>query len=290
LIETKYNRTIKLQFFNSNVIKAANPMELPLEDDDLVIVHIDSGEEMGRCVINPAKFFEELDNSLPKILRKATPEDIGQYKYNLRKEKEAHIFCERKVAKLGLEMKLVNSYFQFDRKKLMFFFTADNRIDFRELVKVLASEFKTRIEMRQINPREEVRLVDGIGSCGRSLCCANHLDKFSPVTTQIVKEQNLPMNPSKISGSCGKLKCCFLFEYDEYRKVLNEFPPYGSILNYKKEKCILEKIDVFKDIVTIRNIKDDHYEDIDFNEYKSKVKLISEPVNQKHEIDNEFKE
>ena len=289
-METKYNRTVKLQFFNSNVIKAANPLELPLHDDDLVIVNIDSGDDMGRAIINPEKYFEELDNSLPKILRKATPEDIVQYKYNLYKEKEAMIFCNKKVAKLGLEMKLVNTYYQFDNKKLMFFFTAENRIDFRELVKILASEFKTRIEMRQINPREEVRLVDGIGSCGRSLCCANHLDKFSPVTTQIVKEQNLPMNPSKISGSCGKLKCCFLFEYEEYRKVLDQFPVYGSIISYKKEKHTLEKIDIFKDTVTIRNMKDDHFEDIDFNEYQSKVKLISEPVNQKNETDDDFKE
>lgn len=289
MIETKYNRTIKLQFFNKNVIKAQNPMELPLENDDLVIVHIDSGEEMGRCVINPEKYFENLDTSLPKILRKATPEDIGQYKYNLRKEKEAFIFCQRKVEKLGLEMKLIDTFYQFDRKKLMFFFTADNRIDFRELVKILASEFKTRIEMRQINPREEVRLVDGIGSCGRSLCCANHLDKFSPVTTQIVKEQNLPMNPSKISGSCGKLKCCFLYEYDEYRNVLEKFPAYGSILSYKKEKWYLEKIDIFKDIVTLKNLKDDSYDDIDFKEYRKRVKLISEPE-KKNETDDEFKE
>ncbi|MBN2279614.1 MAG: stage 0 sporulation protein [Candidatus Marinimicrobia bacterium] len=285
----KYNRTVKLQFFNSMVIHAANPLELPLVDDDLVIVHIESGEEIARAVINPEKYFEELDNSLPKILRKATADDIIQHKYNLRKEKEAMIFCERKVAKLGLDMKLVNTFYQFDRKKLMFFFTAENRIDFRELVKILASEFKTRIEMRQINPREEVRLMDSIGSCGRPLCCANHLDAFSPVTTLIVKEQNLPMNPSKISGSCGKLKCCFLYEYDEYRKVLEKFPVYGSIVSYEKEKYFLDKIDIFKDMVTLKKMNDDEFAEMDFNEYMSKVVLISEPE-KKDETDDEFKE
>src|SRR6056297_2079195 len=193
MIESKYNRKVKIELANAIVIYAANPLELPIQDDDMVIIKIDSGHEIGRAAINPAKYFEELDNTLPKVLRKATPDYLNQLKYNRRKEKEALQFCDRKVAKLKLEMKLVSTFYQFDRKKLMFFFTADNRIDFRELVKILASEFKTRIEMRQINPREEIRLVDGIGSCGRTLCCANHLEKFSPVTTQIVKEQNLPM-------------------------------------------------------------------------------------------------
>ncbi|MFP4547900.1 MAG: stage 0 sporulation family protein [Fidelibacterota bacterium] len=286
MIETKYNRKVKIEFDNATVIYAANPLELPIQDNDRVIVKIDSGHEIGRAAINPAKYFEELDNKLPKILRKATTEDLNQLKLNQRKEKEALLFCNRKVAKLKLDMKLVDTFYQFDRKKLMFFFTADNRIDFRELVKILASEFKTRIEMRQINSREEIRLVDGIGSCGRTLCCANHLEKFSPVTTQIVKEQNLPMNPNKISGCCGKLKCCFLYEYDKYRQILDEFPPYGSVMSYKKEKYFLDKIDIFKSFVTLRMMKDDSMEDIDFVEYKAKVKLISQPT--KNENDHEY--
>jgi cell fate regulator YaaT (PSP1 superfamily) len=258
-------------------------MEFPFEDDDLVIVNTENGDEIGRAIINPAKYFEELNPKSPKILRKATPEDINRQKYNQRKEKEAMLFCERKVTKLGLAMKLVDTFFQFDRKKLTFYFTADNRIDFRELVKVLAGEFKTRIEMRQINPREEVRLVDGIGSCGRKLCCHNHLEGFSPVTTQVVKEQNLPMNPSKISGCCGKLKCCFLYEYDEYRNVLNDFPEYGSIVRYQKKKCILDKIDIYKNTVTLKYFDDDSMEDVDFKTFKTKVKVLSKPEKKENE-------
>jgi cell fate regulator YaaT (PSP1 superfamily) len=277
MIESKYNRKIKVQFFNFNIIYASNPMEFPIQDDDLIIVNTDNGNEIGRAILNPEKYFEELDTSLPKIIRKATPDDVNRLQYNQRKEKEAFIFCQRKVAKLGLEMKLTNTFFQFDRKKLTFYFTADNRIDFRELVKILAGEFKTRIEMRQINPREEVRLVDSIGSCGRTLCCHNHLEGFQPVTTQIVKEQNLPMNPSKISGCCGKLKCCFLYEYDEYRQVLDKFPEYGSILRYKKKKCVLEKIDIYKNTVTIKYFDDDSFDDIEFKDFQNKVKVISKP-------------
>ncbi len=284
MIESQYNRKIKVQFFNSNIVYTSNPMEFPIHNEDLIIVNTENGEEIGRAIINPAKYFEELDNKLPKVTRKATSDDVNRLQYNQRKEKEALIFCEKKVEKLNLDMKLINTFFQFDRKKLTFYFTADNRIDFRELVKVLASEFKTRIEMRQINPREEVRLVDSIGSCGRKLCCHNHLESFSPVTTQIVKEQNLPMNPNKISGCCGKLKCCFLYEYDKYREVLDDFPEYGSMLTYKDKKCTLDKIDIYKNSVSLRLFEDDHLEEIDFKEYKSKVKFISKPI--KHEKNN----
>lgn len=287
MIESQYNRKIKVQFFNANILYTSNPMEFPIEDDDLIIVNTENGEEIGRAIINPAKYFEELDNNLPKIVRKATPDDVIRLQYNQRKEKEAMIFCERKVEKLELEMKLINTFFQFDRKKLTFYFTADNRIDFRELVKVLAGEFKTRIEMRQINPREEVRLVDGIGSCGRKLCCHNHLEGFSPVTTQIVKEQNLPMNPSKISGCCGKLKCCYLYEYEEYRKVLNDFPEYGSILKYEKKKCVLEKIDIYHNTITIKFFDDDSFEDLSFKDFTSKVKVIGQPLKKESHNDSQ---
>ena len=282
---TKYNRKIKLQLFNGNIIYANNPMEFPIHDDNLVIIMTKNGEEIGRTIINPCKYFEEMENDLPKIVRKATTDDINRLKYNQRKEQEALILCDRKVTKLELEMKLINTFFQFDRKKLTFYFTAENRIDFRELVKLLASEFKTRIEMRQINTREEVKLADGIGSCGRKLCCHNHLECFSPVSTQIAKEQNLPMNPSKISGCCGKLKCCFLYEYDEYKEILNKFPEYGTILRYNKKKYVLEKIDIYKNTITIRLMEDDSFEDISFKEFKSKTKIISKPA--KNEIKNE---
>ncbi len=288
MIDQHYNRTIKIKFANANVIYAANPQELPIQKDDMVIVNIDSGTHIGRAIINPAKYFEDLNNKLPKIIRKATEDDLNRMKYNQRKEKEAFIFCEHKVQKLRLKMKLVNTFFQFDRRKLTFFFTADNRVDFRELVKILAGEFKTRIEMRQINPREEVRLSNGIGACGRTLCCSGHIDKFCPVTTQVVKDQNLPMNPSKISGCCGKLKCCFLYEHEEYEKVLNSFPPYGSLVKYRKQKYYLEKIDIFKSQVTLRHRKEENLEEIDFNDYNKRVKLISKP--RKDEKENEYAE
>ncbi len=191
MIEKEYNKQIKVKFKGDRSSTFNNPLEFPIQNNDFVIVDVDRGEDIGRAIINPCKKFPEQKKDSAKILRKATKTDILKLNENLIKEKEAIIFCNRKIISLKLEMKLVDAEFRLDRKKLTFYFTAENRIDFRELVKILASEYKTRIEMRQVNPREESKFFNGIGSCGKRICCKKIFNTFTPVNTQLVKDQNV---------------------------------------------------------------------------------------------------
>jgi len=183
-------------------------------------------------------------------------------------------FCAAKVAELNLPMKMVDVDLRLDRRKIVFYFTAEDRIDFRELVKLLAAEFKTRIEMRQISSREEMKRTDGMGPCGLQLCCAGFIDDFDPISTQLVKEQNLPMNPAKISGCCGKLKCCYRYEHDLYEEVLKNYPAYGSKVKVTEKNGVLEKIDIFAQTVSIR-YEDNTVEDFPLTDFSnSKITVI----------------
>ncbi|MCF7798057.1 MAG: Signal peptidase-like protein [Candidatus Marinimicrobia bacterium] len=162
-----------------------------------------------------------------RILRVANHEEINRLMENRKAEDAALVECEQLVQHHGLNMKLVDVEYQFDRKKITFFYTADERVDFRQLVKDLASIFRTRIEMRQIGARDEARRIGGVGSCGQELCCTRFMEGFEPINTQYAKDQNLPINPSKLSGACGKLKCCLRFEWDFYAESLKDFPSPG---------------------------------------------------------------
>ena len=187
-------------------------------------VEAERGEDMGTAFNFPKpKTAGESEKELLKVLRKANLHDVTMNSENQLRRKTAFDFCLRKIDELQLPMKLTDVEYQLDRKKIIFFFTAEDRVDFRELVKILASEYKTRIEMRQISTREETRRVGGIGPCGKEICCHQFIDDFEPVSTQMVKEQNLPMNPSKISGLCGKLKCCFRYEHALYKEILEKY-------------------------------------------------------------------
>ncbi|MFA7711411.1 MAG: regulatory iron-sulfur-containing complex subunit RicT [Candidatus Neomarinimicrobiota bacterium] len=268
------HKVIKIKFKGCNRALCQNPLELPIQPNDKIIVSADRGEEIG-CALPPvsANNLPQDMSEIPAILRKATPEDLSHNNENRLREKVALEFCITKVAELGLPMKLVDVDLRLDRRKIVFYFTADDRIDFRELVKLLAAEFKTRIEMRQISGREEMKRTDGIGPCGLQLCCACFIDDFDPISTQLVKEQNLPMNPAKISGVCGKLKCCYRYEHDLYEEVLKNFPSYGSRLKVADKEGVLEKIDIFAATITVR-YDDNQVEDFPLTDFNQKITVI----------------
>jgi len=190
------------------------PGNLQVQAGDYVIVETARGIEFGRVVIGPREVpVAETVAPLKEVIRKATPEDCARAEENFRKAQDAFVICRQKIAEHGLPMKLIDAEYTFDQGKLLFYFTAEGRVDFRELVKDLAAIFKTRIELRQIGVRDEAKMVGGLGPCGRELCCCTWLTDFEPVSIRMAKNQNLSLNPAKISGLCGRLMCCLKFEF-----------------------------------------------------------------------------
>ncbi len=202
------------------------------EDGSCAIVETARGVEYGQ-VVKKNMFVEdsEVFQPLKKVIRPATEEDALQQAEDREKEKEAFSICEEKILKHGLDMKLVDVEITFDHNKLIFYFTSDGRVDFRELVKELASIFRTRIELRQIGVRDEAKMLNGIGICGRPLCCATFLGDFHPVSIKMAKEQNLSLNPTKISGICGRLMCCLKYEEEAYEELNKNMPDVGDIIS-----------------------------------------------------------
>ncbi|MEN6461848.1 MAG: stage 0 sporulation family protein [Syntrophomonas sp.] len=203
--------------------------ELDLQTDDAVVVETIRGIEFGRVAIGKRDLSEDqLVLPLKKVIRKATAEDEAVYEKNKNKEKEALEICRQKVKEHQLPMRLIDVEYTFDMGKIIFYFTAEGRVDFRELVKDLASIFKTRIELRQIGVRDEAKMLGGIGACGRILCCNNFLGEFEPVSIRMAKEQNLSLNPTKISGICGRLMCCLKYESELYDPGQREGCKHGG--------------------------------------------------------------
>jgi cell fate regulator YaaT (PSP1 superfamily) len=272
-IDNEKNHTVKIKFKGSRRELFNNLLEFPACKGGKFITEADKGEDLGE-VVGAVRNNDTLDGSkLPPVFRKAIEDDLVRNNENRIKEKKAFIFCNQKISELNISMKLVDVEYRWDRKKLTFYYTADDRIDFRELVKALASEYKTRIEMRQISSREEMKRKGGIGACGYPLCCTNWLDESEPIGTHYVKEQNLPMNPAKISGCCGKLKCCFRYEHDTYSEILESYPPYGAEVKYNNKVGFVEKIDIFQKTISIR-FKDDNVEDVKIEDFIAIAKLI----------------
>ncbi|MCK5520557.1 MAG: hypothetical protein KAI81_05560, partial [Candidatus Marinimicrobia bacterium] len=236
-------------------------MEYPIVPDDHLVVVTDKGEDMGRVTAVLEKLCEDCpETSDFKIARKASELDWQTYRENQEKEKEAIHICRRLVDDLGLTMKLMDVEYQLDRKKVTFFYTADDRVDFRELVRVLAGTFRTRIEMRQIGVRDEAKRLRTIGTCGLPLCCGEFIEHFEPVNTQYAKDQGLPMNPTKLSGQCGKLKCCLRFEHASYKETLNAFPISGEPVFFNNKKGYIDKINVIRQ-VAMCNMEDNTQEE-----------------------------
>jgi len=227
------------------------PGDETLMIDDGVIVETARGVEYGTVVIGPKEVSKDnLVMPVKQVMRKATLKDLQQLEKNEEREEKAYAICLEKIAKRRLPMKLINVEYTFDMNKIVFFFTADGRIDFRELVKDLATVFRTRIELRQVGVRDEAKVLNGIGACGRPLCCSNFLGDFSPVSIRMAKDQNLSLNPTKISGVCGRLMCCLNYEDDLYKK--------GGDLYVKKDRNLsaqdVEPPGIGKEVVTDEGI------------------------------------
>ena len=222
-------KVIGVRFRTAGKIYFFDPGKLKISRNDHVIVETARGIEYGTVVGSPREVPpDKVIQPLKPVLRIATERDDEQEANNKKKEKEAFKICLEKIKKHGLEMKLIDAEYTFDNNKVLFYFTADGRIDFRELVKDLASVFKTRIELRQIGVRDETKILGGIGICGRELCCHSHLSEFIPVSIKMAKEQNLSLNPGKISGVCGRLMCCLKHEEETYEELNRRLPNVGD--------------------------------------------------------------
>ncbi len=229
-----------------------DPLDLDIKRGDNVIVETSRGVEYGNVVSGRRELKpNELNKPLKGVLRIATEEDNARYAANKESEKAAFDICLEKIAKHGLDMKLVEVEYTFDGSKILFYFTADGRIDFRDLVKDLASVFHTRIELRQIGVRDESKTIGSIGVCGRSLCCSKFLGEFVPVSIKMAKEQGLSLNPTKISGACGRLMCCLKYEQDVYEELLKETPQQGSLVSTPDGKGTVESVSLLKGLCKV---------------------------------------
>ena len=249
IVGVKFKKLGKIYFFDPNGFE--------LTKGQGVIVETARGLEFGEIAINNGKVKEErIVAPLKNVVRIATEEDKIIFEENDRKAKEAYKVCEEKIAKYKLNMKLIDVEYTFDNTKLIFYFTADGRIDFRELVKELAAIYKTRIELRQIGVRDEVKMLGGYGMCGRELCCCNHLTDLNPVSIKMAKEQGLSLNPTKISGVCGRLMCCLKHEHEVYEEKISRLPNVGSLVKTPDGKGTVEEVEVLKEEVKVKLEKD----------------------------------
>ncbi|MDD6214248.1 MAG: stage 0 sporulation family protein [Firmicutes bacterium] len=230
-----------------------NPAGLDIQTGDKVIVETARGIEMGSVVIGVREIRDEdAVKPLKDVIRIATPEDMEKAEENSRKEKEAFKICNEKIKKHGLEMKLIEVEYTFDNSKVLFYFTADGRIDFRELVKDLATVFRTRIELRQIGIRDEAKTIGSLGICGRELCCSKFLGEFMPVSIKMAKEQGLSLNPTKISGICGRLMCCLKYEQEAYEELLRITPRHGALVETPDGRGFVEYVDLLGGTVKVK--------------------------------------
>jgi cell fate regulator YaaT (PSP1 superfamily) len=223
VVGVRFKKAGKIYYFDPDIID--------VKFNDFVVVETARGIEFGHVVSGPKEISEDdIVSPLKKVIRIATDEDFDLHRENRRKAKEAIDTCQAKVEEHGLKMKLVDVEYTFDNNKVIFYFTADGRVDFRDLVKDLAAIFKTRIELRQIGVRDEAKMLGGIGPCGKQVCCAQFLGEFDPVSIKMAKEQSLSLNPTKISGLCGRLMCCLKYEHETYEHLLSKMPPTGAIV------------------------------------------------------------
>ncbi len=245
-------KVVGVRFKKAGKIYYFDPDRKWINEGDHVIVETIRGIEYGRVVVGPKMIKEEdVIQPLKKVLRIATEEDIKCNQENKEKEKKAFDLCQKKIEEHGLEMKLIDIEYTFDNNKVIFYFTADGRIDFRELVKDLASIFRTRIELRQIGVRDEAKMIGGLGPCGRPMCCSSFLGEFYPVSIKMAKEQKLSLNPSKISGICSRLMCCLNYEHEVYEENINELPDVGDKVQIKgtnKTGIVIDVNPLFKTV------------------------------------------
>ena len=278
-------KIVGIRFHKAGKIYYFDPVDFELETAMHVIVETARGIEMGTVLIPPKSVEDDkVVQPLKPVLRVATDADEKKIEINKEKEKDAFAICKEKIIKHGLEMKLVNAEYTFDGNKLLFYFTADGRIDFRELVKDLAAVFRTRIELRQIGVRDETKLLGGIGICGRELCCSTYLSDFVPVSIKMAKEQNLSLNPTKISGVCGRLMCCLKNEQETYEYLNSRLPSIGDVVTTPDGiKGEVTNINVLRQLVKVivdngseKELKEYSIDDLKFKSHKRKDVTITE--------------
>ena len=260
-------RVIGVRFRNVGKIYYFSPKDLDIQVGDHVIVETARGVEYGNVVLSPRDVEDnKVVQPLKEVLRIATPEDDAREAKNRSKEKDAFQICLKKIREHGLEMKLIDAEYTFDNNKVLFYFTADGRIDYRQLVKDLASVFKTRIERRQIGVRDETKILGGIGICGRELCCHTYLSEFAPVSIKMAKEQNLSLNQTKISGCCGRLMCCLKNEQETYEELNKKLPSVGdTVATSDGLKGTVQSVNILRQLVKVLIEVDDEKE---IREYK----------------------
>jgi cell fate regulator YaaT (PSP1 superfamily) len=241
------NELIEVVFKGRRREYFTNPREIPVQHGDWVIVQADRGIDLGK-VHHTSEWVkrEDAPGKLRELLRPAQPEDLEVFERNRSKETRAFDTAKERIVHRDVDMKLVDVEYQFDGNRITFFFTAEKRVDFRDLVKDLASIFRTRIELRQIGVRDEAGRIGGVGTCGRELCCATWLRQFEPITLKMAKDQGLSPSPSKISGACGRLKCCLRYELDFYKEASREFPKIGSKLVLAGVEQEVSRVDIFR--------------------------------------------
>ena len=248
--ETK--SVVGIRFKNTGKVYSFDATGVVLEEGDNAIVNTEAGPALGSVAAGVRVLAgDQLPRSLQKIIRRATPEDMKAHEENVRLEKEALAYCMEKIRERNLAMRLVSVEALFDKSKLLFYFTAESRVDFRELVKDLVRKYKTRIELKQIWVRSEARIYGGVGMCGRALCCTSFLDTFAPVSIKMAKEQNMLLNPEKISGLCGRLMCCLAFEHEQYMEAKKNMPKCGRTVTTTDGRGTVVRQNVLERMVVV---------------------------------------
>ena len=280
VIGVRFRAAGKIYFFS--------PGKLEIKKGDSVIVETARGVEFGRVVTGPKDVPEEdVVQPLKSVIQIATDQDRKTEEKNREKEKEAFQICLEKIRKHGLEMKLIDAEYTFDNNKVLFYFTADGRIDFRELVKDLAAVFRTRIELRQIGVRDETKIRGGIGICGRPLCCNTYLSEFAAVSIKMAKEQNLSLNPTKISGVCGRLMCCLTNEEETYEHLNSQLPAVGDTVTTPEGLSgVVNSLSVLRKLVKVivtldddeKEIREYHADELKFKPHRKKSKISKEEM------------
>ncbi len=263
VVAVRFKKAGKLYYFD--------PAGFDVEVGQDVVVETSRGMEFGRIFSKKSLEDSELHSELKSIIRLANDEDCKQHELNKIDAENARKECEAIVEKHGLGMNLIDTEYTFDKSKLIFYFTADGRVDFRELVKELAAVFRTRIELRQVGVRDGAKLVKSLGPCGKDTCCSSWIGEFNPVSIKMAKEQNLSLNPSKISGVCGRLLCCLNFENEHYAEVNKKLPHYGEVVYAPCGKSLTINTNPLKEEVTVRIIKS-------FNEEEGRFELNDESI------------
>jgi len=293
-------KVIGVRFRTAGKVYFFDPVDYDIKRGDHVIVETARGVEFGTVVGDPKEVEDDkVGQPLKPVLRIATQKDVEQEAANKEKEKEAFKICLEKIRKHELAMKLIDAEYTFDNNKVLFYFTADGRIDFRELVKDLAAVFKTRIELRQIGVRDETKILGGIGICGRPLCCHTHLSEFIPVSIKMAKEQNLSLNPTKISGVCGRLMCCLKHEEETYEELNRRLPNVGDQVTTKDgQHGEVASINILRQLVKVivengdeKEIQEYPVEELRFKKKfkKEKIKLSAEEMKELEKLEKQDK-